>query len=575
MKKSLITELNRQFELMGIKKIITESIMKDWGLKFIYHLKFQSGVEGQRSYAKVIDETFKDINLGQYRVNTIEDLEKDMKLYYLRPNSGEKPRIPESVYNKFAEAIISKITKESSEYKNISKTILDLYRYFNNFVGGSQTGTLIDEMIAAAQKAGKDETWLNYYQDLTQKLVNMNIVDESIPQLIKNIYFKAEIPTPNISTIDGIVTYMKTLPGIKQIWDKICEDSMNETGLRAAFDQVDSLIRQFDDAIINERDLDFDIESTRLKIAKLLEQISYGEPSAYKRIWEQVKSKLPKDSIKLIEDKNGSLNYSNVKEWFEHFSSSVDGIKTPKPNEYVSRLQALVRIFKDPTVYDNMSGWAKAGRSAKRVLNEYLIGSARNKKEIDQLLKGLGKYGKRGFNIGERVIAVFFYYPLIGAALQTLGDYIENRGGITNDGKGWGPNGFLKDIVILHGETWETPGKRVGGNTEALWNSLTINFKNAWPLSKVPSWQKISALSPALADFLTDFQTTKTGDRPKPEDIKVEQNRIYQVTQDTLQQLKTEGINPVNKLIEESGNLPLDTLKKIMTDEVTIDTTGF
>ena len=185
----------------------------------------------------------------------------------------------------------------------------------------------------------------------------------------------------------------------------------------------------------------------------------------------------------------------------------------------------------------------------------------------------MGKKGKLGYNIGERLVAYVFYYPLVAAFLQTIGDYLENTGMVTNDGKGYNIPGLGevgKDWSALHGETWNTPGKRTGSNLEGLWNSFAINSKQFInPFSA--SFQQISVISPALADLINKFATNKAGDQFNPEDLDNTKRAIVVEQTDTLQKIQIEGGNnsDIKNFIDTVGMEPLNKTKEIFK----IDTT--
>ena len=288
-----------------------------------------------------------------------------------------------------------------------------------------------------------------------------------------------------------------------------------------------------------------------------------------------MKKQLPEKVLKELEKENGRLGYNNIKEWFAYFDKSTDDVRAVRPDVYVGRLQALSRIFSDPTVYNDTSRWAWAKRKGERILLEYFAGSARTKPERDLLFKALGNYGKLGYNTSERVMALIFYYPIMGTILQTLWDYAENTGGITNDGKGrrvpFTNTFILKDLPLAHGETFQTKGVRKGDNWEAWGQSLLKNFKDRIALPITPSWERFNALAPAIADIRELIKQTPTGDSIDIDLVDKGKNTIIQKQKDTLQELRLlqDSIPELKSYLDELDTLPLTptgVIEKLITD---------
>jgi hypothetical protein len=225
--------------------------------------------------------------------------------------------------------------------------MFNAYRGVNGIVAGTPSGDLVEKMISLAKTAGKSPDDLKVFNQLSQDLISRRIVDPSIPNLIKNIYYNAIIPNDVIKTMDGFVTYLKGLPGIKQIYEINAKKEMDRLGMQSTFDQIESILRQFDDSLIEGNNINFDEVSARNTLSKLSEKVSYGKKDILRFLWLDVKKRLPQTTITQLEDANGVLNYNNLNEWFTYFekSAGVEGIK--KPNEYIGRLTALIRIFND------------------------------------------------------------------------------------------------------------------------------------------------------------------------------------------------------------------------------------
>ena len=567
MKKILINEINRQLKLMGVNKILSEGVITNWARDFFQASKVGVGVSKRNDLIKLFDESIKEVPIGGFK--TFEDLEKNLDIFFRTGRSN----IAESDYTKLALKMLEKLSKETTNYKQISEIMFNAYRGVNGIVAGTPSGDLVEKMISLAKTAGKSPDDLKVFNQLSQDLISRRIVDPSIPNLIKNIYYNAIIPNDVIKTMDGFVTYLKSLPGIKQIYEKIYEKQMNRLGMQSTFDQIESILRQFDDSLINKSDIMFDEVSARNTLSKLSEKVSYGKKDMLRFLWLDIKKRLPQATISQLEDTSGTLNFNNLNEWFTYFekSAGIEGIR--KPNEYIGRLTALIRIFNDPIHYKNVKTFGKIKLASERLINEYFTGSARLKDEIKQIEKVLGKQGKKGYNIGERLIAYIFYYPLVGAFIQTIGDYLENTGSVTNDGKGYnipllGVVG--KDWSALHGETWITEGKRTGSNLEGLWNSFAINSKQfivPWNLT----FQQLSVISPALADLINLFATNKAGDKINPDEFDKTKKAIIVEQTDTLQKIQIEGGNSseIKNFIDSVGMEPLNKTKEIFK----IDTT--
>lgn len=561
MKKILINELNRQLKLMGVNKILSEGVITNWARDFFQASKVGVGVSKRNDLIKLFDESIKEVPIGGFK--TFEDLEKNLDIFFRTGRSN----VAESDYTKLALKMLEKLSKETTNYKQISEIMLKAYRGVNGVVAGTPSGDIIEKMISLAKTASKSPDDLKVFNQISQDLISRRIVDPSIPNLIKNIYYNAIIPNDVIKTIDGFVTYLKGLPGIKQIYEINAKKEMDRLGMQSTFDQIESILRQFDDSLIEGNNINFDEVSARNTLSKLSEKVSYGKKDMLRFLWLDVKKRLPQTTITQLEDANGVLNYNNLNEWFTYFekAAGAEGIK--KPNEYIGRLKALIRIFNDPVHYKNVKTFGKIKLASERLINEYFKGSARLKDEIVQIEKVLGKKGKLGFNIGERLVAYVFYYPLIGAFLQTIGDYLENTGSITNDGKGFnipliGVVG--KDWSAFHGETWNTPGKRTGSNIEGLWNSFAINSKQFInPFST--SFQQISVISPALADLINKFATNKAGDNIDLDELNKTKRAIIVEQTDTLQKIQIEGGNDseIKKFIDTVGMEPLNKTNEI------------
>jgi len=561
MKKILINELNRQLKLMGVNKILSEGVITNWARDFFQASKVGVGVSKRNDLIKLFDESIKEVPIGGFK--TFEDLEKNLDIFFRTGRSN----VAESDYTKLALKMLEKLSKETTNYKQISEIMLKAYRGVNGVVAGTPSGDIIEKMISLSKTASKSPDDLKVFNQISQDLISRRIVDPSIPNLIKNIYYNAIIPNDVIKTIDGFVTYLKGLPGIKQIYEINAKKEMDRLGMQSTFDQIESILRQFDDSLIEGNNINFDEVSARNTLSKLSEKVSYGKKDMLRFLWLDVKKRLPQTTITQLEDANGVLNYNNLNEWFTYFekAAGAEGIK--KPNEYIGRLKALIRIFNDPVHYKNVKTFGKIKLASERLINEYFKGSARLKDEIVQIEKVLGKKGKLGFNIGERLVAYVFYYPLIGAFLQTIGDYLENTGSITNDGKGFnipliGVVG--KDWSAFHGETWNTPGKRTGSNIEGLWNSFAINSKQFInPFST--SFQQISVISPALADLINKFATNKAGDNIDLDELNKTKRAIIVEQTDTLQKIQIEGGNDseIKKFIDTVGMEPLNKTNEI------------
>ena len=561
MKKILINEINRQLKLMGVNKILSEGVITNWARDFFQASKVGVGVSKRNDLIKLFDESIKEVPIGGFK--TFEDLEKNLDIFFRTGRSN----IAESDYTKLALKMLEKLSKETTNYKQISEIMFNAYRGVNGIVAGTPSGDLVEKMISLAKTAGKSPNDLKVFNQLSQDLINRKIVDPSIPNLIKNIFYNAIIPNDVIKTMDGFVTYLKGLPGIKEIYEIIAKKEMDRLGMQSTFDQIESILRQFDDSLIEGNNINFDEVSARNTLSKLSEKVSYGKKDILRFLWLDVKKRLPQTTITQLEDANGVLNYNNLNEWFTYFekSAGVEGIK--KPNEYIGRLTALIRIFNDPVHYKDVKTWGKIKLASERLIKEYFKGSARLVDEVAQIEKVLGKQGKRGYNIGERLVAYVFYYPLVAAFLQTIGDYLENTGLVTNDGKGYNIPGIGevgKDWGALHGETWVTEGKRTGSNFEGLWNSFAINSKQFInPFSA--SFQQISAISPALADLINKFATNKAGDKINPEDLDNTKRAIVVEQTDTLQKIQIEGGNnsDIKNFIDTVGMEPLNKTKEI------------
>lgn len=586
--KKLITELNRQFQLMGLKKVLNEDWRTKFGIRFINAFRKETllGIDNSL-YTRLMEESINEFNLGQSGIKTIEDLEADLKLHVdqsVSRNTNVQPKIAASIFDKIADKMIEKTAKESGIYNRISNMMINIYREVNGYTAGTQGGQLLDDMIELAKRASNDPSKLNDFQTYVEELLRLGIVkDNNIPQLIKNVYLKTKIVNSNIGFMggvkeyfDGLNRYFSKIPGIKNFYKETWTQAISQSELKSAFDQIDSLIRQFDDAVLEGKNATtFPLESARIQIAKLQKQIAKAEPSAYQFVWGEMKKQLPEKVLKDLENKNGKLSYNNVKEWFEYFEKSTDDVRSVRPDVYVGRLQALGRIFSDPKVYEDTTRWARAGRKTERILLEYLTGSARIKSERDLLLKALGKGGKRGYNVAERVMALIFYYPLMGTILQTLWDYAENTGGITNNGKGrkipFTNITILKDLPLAHGETFNTEGVRKGDNWEAWGQSLFINFKNRIALPITPSWERFNALSPAIADIRELIKQTPTGDDINYDLVDKGKNTIIQKQKDTLQELRLlqDSIPELKSYLDELDTLPLTptgVIEKLITD---------
>jgi hypothetical protein len=79
-----------------------------------------------------------------------------------------------------------------------------------------------------------------------------------------------------------------------------------------------------------------------------MEKISYGDKDILRYVWLDLKEKLPGKTIQQLESKDGVLNYNNLREWLEYYEKAAGNPLLQKPNQYVSRLEALLRIFSDP-----------------------------------------------------------------------------------------------------------------------------------------------------------------------------------------------------------------------------------
>jgi hypothetical protein len=379
MKKILINEINRQLKLMGVNKILSEGVITNWARDFFQASKVGVGVSKRNDLIKLFDESIKEVPIGGFK--TFEDLEKNLDIFFRTGRSN----IAESDYTKLALKMLEKLSKETTNYKQISEIMFNAYRGVNGIVAGTPSGDLVEKMISLAKTAGKSPNDLKVFNQLSQDLINRKIVDPSIPNLIKNIFYNAIIPNDVIKTMDGFVTYLKGLPGIKQIYEINAKKEMDRLGMQSTFDQIESILRQFDDSLIGNSDITFDEVSARNTLSKLSEKVSYGKKDILRMLWLDVKKRLPQTTITQLEDANGVLNYNNLNEWFTYFekAAGVEGIK--KPNEYIGRLTALIRIFNDPVHYKDVKTFGKIKLASERLINEYFKGSARLKDEIAQI----------------------------------------------------------------------------------------------------------------------------------------------------------------------------------------------
>lgn len=551
MNKKLITELNRQFELMGVKKVLSEDWRTQYGIKFLNAFRREALVGAELTlYQKLMKESIQDFDLAaKHQIHSLEELENDLKLHVdqgVGRNAGT-PKIPASVYNDIAQSILKKTAKDSGYYSRISEMLINLYRQVNAFGSGSDTGKIIDDLIDTAKRASKNPDELVKFNEYVDELVRMGVIDKNIPQLIKNTYLKTVVVPikKNWTTVfKGLNTYFKKVPGIGRLYKSYWKEVQSMGQLQSLFDQVDSLIRQYEEAIIQGHNTSlFNVQNARLQIASLQEQIAKAEPSAVQQVWNKMKANLPEGSLKEIERENGALSGNNVKEWFEYFEKSTDDVRVTKPNDYVGRLQALLKIFKNPE-YAGLSKWERIKSGTGRLLNEYFIGSARTAAERQKLLKGLGFYGKLGYNFGERIMAAVFYYPIMGSVIQTVGDWVENTGVITNDGKGYTipftKMKILSDYANLHKETLSGGGARKQGNWDAILNSLIINAQqsNVIPGLGVLSAKKLSAISPAFAEFCDFANKSFSGDYIDRTKFDHTRSVIIKEQRDSLQELR-------------------------------------
>ena len=387
MKKILINEINRQLKLMGVNKILSEGVITNWARDFFQASKVGVGVSKRNDLIKLFDESIKEVPIGGFK--TFEDLEKNLDIFFRTGRSN----IAESDYTKLALKMLEKLSKETTNYKQISEIMFNAYRGVNGIVAGTPSGDLVEKMISLAKTAGKSPNDLKVFNQLSQDLINRKIVDPSIPNLIKNIFYNAIIPNDVIKTMDGFVTYLKGLPGIKEIYEIIAKNEMDRLGMQSPFDQIESILRQFDDSLIEGNNINFDEVSARNTLSKLSEKVSYGKKDILRFLWLDVKKRLPQTTITQLEDANGVLNYNNLNEWFTYFekSAGVEGIK--KPNEYIGRLTALIRIFNDPVHYKDVKTWGKIKLASERLIKEYFKGSARLVDEVAQIEKVLHHKG--------------------------------------------------------------------------------------------------------------------------------------------------------------------------------------
>ena len=588
--KKLITELNRQFQLMGLKKVLNEDWRTQFGVRFINAFRKETllGVDNSL-YTRLMEESINEFNLGPLGIKTIEDLEADLKLHVdqsVSRNTNVQPKIAASILDKIADKMIEKTAKESGVYNRISNMMINIYREVNGYTSGTKGGQLLDDMIELAKRASDDPSKLNDFQSFVEELLRLGIVkDNNISQLIKNVYLKTKVVNSNIGFMGGVKEYFSGLnklfskiPGIKLFYKKTWAQAISQSDLQSAFDQIDSLLRQFDESVLEGNNkVGFDVESARLQIANLQKQIAKAEPSAYQFVWSEMKKQLPEKVLQELEKENGRLGYNNVKEWFTYFDKSTDDVSAVRPDVYVGRLQALGRIFNDPIVYKDASRWSWAKRKGERILLEYFAGSARTKEERDLLFKALGNYGKLGYNTSERVMALIFYYPLMGTILQTLWDYAENTGGITNNGKGRKIPllniTILKDLYLAHGETFSTAGVRKGDNWEAWRQSLWTNFKDRIALPITPSWERFNALSPAIADIRELIKQTPTGDSVDIDLVDKGKNTIIEKQTDVQKELRflQDSIPELKPYLDELDTLPLTPIG--VTQQLITDTT--
>lgn len=556
MGKKLITEVNRQLKLMGLNHQITESVTQSLAIEFIQFAKIGVGLANRESFTTLLEKAAKESGAA---IRTIEDFEKD---YALFKRTG-KSYVPPSVYQKMGATILREVAKESSTYKKMAESILNAYRGVFNLTSATPGGVIIDKMIGLAKGASKDENLLKQFEELVVDLKSRNIIDTNIPNIIKNLYYIKSIPSNVINTKEGFFAYLRTIPGIKQIYENSIKKGLDRSGMQSLFTQVDSILRQIDDAVLEGKVENFDLASARNTATQLLEKLALGEKDILRTIWLDLKQKLPGKTIEQLESKDGILNYNNLREWFEYYEKAAGAPQLVKPNQYISRLEALIRIFSNPN-YKNLPTYKRISESSSRILKEYLIGSARTKDEVAQLVKVYGKKGKIGFNIGERLVAAIFYYPLIGAFIRTMGDYVENTGML---------NGLFDladmshDVAILHGETWITPGERKGGNLDGLFNSFKYNSASFLkPFN--PSLRQLSLISPAFSDVLDYFNNTKAGDYVDRSRIERAKDTIIIEQKDTLQRLKTESVNDEDlmMLLDTIGMKPLNVTQQILTD---------
>jgi len=556
MKRTLLNEVTRQLKLMGVKSQLKESVIHSAAIEFIQFAKIGVGLSNREAFTNLFEKATKDLGVG---LNTIEAFEKD---YALFKRTG-KSSIPPSTYAKIGTTMLKELGKESTTYKKLAQGILNAYRGVFNLTPGTNGGDIIDTLINHAKNANKDAKYLREFESLVVSLKSMNIVDENIATIIKNLYYVKTIPNDIIKTMDGFVSYLKTLPGIKQIYANSVKKQMDRSGMSALFSEVESILRQFDEAVLNNQIETFDIASARNTLSKLMEKISYGDKDILRYVWLDLKEKLPGKTIQQLESKDGVLNYNNLREWLEYYEKAAGNPLLQKPNQYVSRLEALLRIFSDPRNKD-LSAWKRFQNSGSRLLNEWLIGSARSKEEVAQLVKIYGKKGKLGFNIGERLVAYMFYYPTIAAFLQTLGDWVENTELINTIP---GLANANTDFALLHGETWVTPGKREGGNLQGLLNSFLANQQTFLkPFN--PTFRQISVLSPAVSDLIQYFKAINAGDKINPTKLDTTKTQIVKEQGDTLASLRNDTANfpELKSLLDTVGMQPLNVTNNILSD---------
>lgn len=489
MERKILLEIERQKKLMGIlskSNMINEAgpgPISSWGGKMIKSL---FGTTNYASAKTTVEDLFSKMqslpSFSKFKnkgIQTLEDFVNDAKnINRVNASTGSVlHKMQDSEYRELAKEMVNLIFKEPNyrpiregiyqEYKDIikSKSIID----FN------QLNTLENLL-----KAGDTEGYVALKNSLQGKTP-----PTFDPNIITHLESKFPRKTPNndgiwVGLYKSLVKDNTLFSAIKSLYNLFTDQT--DKLIDEYFIEYNQIVQDFSNDLANGITKNNKNYITRLD--ELSRKISKGSNDQISELWKQTKDRLPENMKSRFVNPDGTMDIGQFKEWINYFDGIEKTQTVLQPQKFVTRFDALKRLFTNPPVGEDLSKLQKFTRTqnvAYRVGNFLKRGTFRLKEErmLNEKIIGSGPY--KGYQAGELITSIFIYMPAVHALLKTFGDLLERNEMI--------PDTFLFDKETFTGgearnvsvkeflkKSWEMMYKELGLNVDDVTNTFLKGF---------------------------------------------------------------------------------------------------